>query len=353
MHPSPLPRADRGFSLVELLVAMVIGLLLLAGLTTLFVRNTRAQTEIENANRQVENGRYAMDVLSSDLFNAGYYGEFNPSLLAAPAAVPVICATSVADLNAGLVMPVQGAHQGDANLTCLNEAIATGTDVLVVRRTSTCVAGATGCDAVQAGLPYFQASLCQSELSGPATDAFRLDTDSTKLDRRQLNCTPTGGGTAAVLRRYLVHIYFIAANNKAGDGIPTLKRAELDTSSAGLAYTVVPLAEGIEKLQLEYGLDLAPADGAVDTWAAAPEGAKACAAIACAIDNWRGAVAVKLHLLAMNPAATAGYTDGKKYDLGNAADGTAITYTPNDAHKRHLFQALVALPNPTGRRLPP
>jgi type IV pilus assembly protein PilW len=156
-----------------------------------------------------------------------------------------------------------------------------------------------------------------------------------------------------VLRRYLVHIYFIAANNKAGDGIPTLKRAELDTSSAGLAYTVVPLAEGIEKLQLEYGLDLATADGVADTWAAAPDSANACAATACAIDNWRSAVAVRIHLLAMNPATSAGYTDPKTYDLGHNAAGDTITYAPNNAHKRHLFQALVALPNPTGRRLPP
>jgi type IV pilus assembly protein PilW len=253
-----------------------------------------------------------------------------------------------------LALPVQGIDQSTATLSCVAEDIVAGTDVLVVRRTSTCIAGAAGCDAVTASQPYFQASLCQSELSLGATDSFRLDTDTTKLDRRQLNCTPTGGGTLAPYRRYLTYIYFVAKNNKTGDGIPTLKRAELSGDAAGLAYTVVPLAEGIQSLQLEYGLDNGSADGVADDWSADPATAGGCGATACAIDNWRSVVAVKLHLLAVNPSPSQGYVDTKTYDLGRDAAGDTITYTPpsKDAHKRHVFQSVVALPNPAGRRHP-
>ena len=51
--------------------------------------------------------------------------------------------------------------------------------------------------------------------------------------------------------QYRTHIYFVANNDKAGDGIPTLKRAELGVA----AFSIVPLVEGVENLQIEYGLD--------------------------------------------------------------------------------------------------
>jgi type IV pilus assembly protein PilW len=106
----------------------------------------------------------------------------------------------------------------------------------------------------------------------------------------------------------------------------------------------VPLAEGIENLQLEYGMDLAPVDGVAEQYSADP----------ASVDNWMAVVAVKLNLLARNTSPTTGYVDPKTYTLGLNADGTANRITPgsNDHYKRHLFQSLVVLPNPAGRRLP-
>jgi type IV pilus assembly protein PilW len=278
--------------------------------------------------------------------------------------MPAPCDVSVAGLNAGLALPVQGLDDSDGGLDCLTDQ-KPGTDVLVVRRTSTCVAGAADCEAVTAGLPYFQASLCSnpSELNGAPADRYRLDTDASKLDRHQRNCTQTAGtGTLAVTRRYLTRIYYIANNNAAGDGIPTLMRAELDLVGGALKFNAVPLAEGIENLQVEYGLDLdnspttpapAPAtpDGIADTFSAAPAKAKGCATVDCAITNWQSAVAVKLHVLAMNPAPSAGFVDTKTYVLGNDADGQPIKYPPpKDGRKRHVFETQVLLANPAGRR---
>lgn len=350
----PSPRTAPGFSLVELLVAVAIGLALLAGLSAMFVKNTQAQAEIEKAHRQVENGRYAIDLLAADLRNAGYFAEFNPTVLAAPAGLPPPCAATLDELKAGLAMAVQGLDGEADGLDCL-EDVRDGTDVLVVRRTAGCIAGQPGCAPLSAGGPFFQASLCNnaSELnSADSANYYALTAGTDGLTRHGRNCT----GALAAVRRYRTHIYFVANNNVDGDRIPTLKRAELGSDGTAPEWTIVPLAEGIENLQFEYGLDLAPAnrgDGVADLTTADPARAAGCAAAACAVANWRSAVAVKLHVLARNALATPSHTDKKTYVLGLDFDGNSNEIAAADDHyKRHVFQSQVALPNPAGRRLP-
>lgn len=356
MRPIPSLRHARGFSLAELMIASSIGLLILAGLSTMFVKNTRVQQEIEQSHRQVENGRHAIDVLGVDLRNAGYYAEFDPTVLPGPASLPALCAADLDELKAGLVLPVQGLDNGAALPACLSD-VRPGTDVLVVRRTATCIAGVGSCAPRSDGGPFFQASLCNNatELDSPSVaDFYALSLSEVNLNRHQRDCSPAAGsGTPAAVRRYQTHIYYVAENNRAGDGIPTLKRLEL--GSTGLVptwSTVVPLAEGIENLQVEYGLDLAK-DGVADVTTADPASAAGCANAACAVANWRTAVAVRIHVLARNTQPSPGHVDRKTYTLGLDADGEPHTIPEaNDAFKRHVFQTQVALPNPAGRRLP-
>ncbi|MGA8260302.1 MAG: PilW family protein [Arenicellales bacterium] len=70
-------RYSRGFSLTELLVAMVIGLLLLAGLVTLMVNSKKNYATQDYSARLQENARFAMRFLSYDIRMAGYYGCSN------------------------------------------------------------------------------------------------------------------------------------------------------------------------------------------------------------------------------------------------------------------------------------
>jgi type IV pilus assembly protein PilW len=339
----PSLHSQRGFSLAELMIAATIGLIIMAGMTTLFVNNTRAQAEVEKANRQVENGRFAIQTLSQDLRNAGFYGEFDPTVLASPAALPDPCAVTVAALKAALPLAVQGIDNAAADaLTCL-PGLKPNTDVVVVRRTSTCVAGAADCAPVADGGPFFQASLCASptELgSGDSANFYALDIGTATLNRHKRNCAGTAPPLADV-RRFLTYIYYIAANGSGTDGIPTLKRTEVGTSGNALATSTVSLVNGVENLQLEYGLDTS-ADGVADVFTAAPADVAA----------WRQVVSIKLNLLARNMDPTAGHSDTRTYRLGRNAAGEAIEIAPGGAYKRHVFQSLVPLPNPAGRRMP-
>jgi type IV pilus assembly protein PilW len=351
-RPGPEQNRDRGFTLVELMIAMTIGLLIFAGMTTLLVNNSRAQGEIAKANRQVENGRYAIQLLTGDLRNAGYYGEFDPTVLASPATLPDPCATALNELKVALPLHVQG---GDANLACL-EDVRSSTDVVVVRHAATCILGSANCDAIGAAGPYFQASLCNnaSELgSGSSIDFYALGNDPADMTRHRRDCSAlAGSGTPAALRRLETHIYFIANNHLDGDGIPTLKRAEVLANGNNIEIAIVPLVEGIENMQIEYGLDL-DGDGISDANTPAPASHGGCVLAACAVANWRSVVSLKLSLLARNIERSSGYIDSTSYVLGSLADGSANTVAATgDHYRRHVFQAVVALSNPAGRSAP-
>jgi type IV pilus assembly protein PilW len=336
-------RFDTGYTIVELMVAMTIGLIVLAALITIFVNNSRARAEIERANQQTENGRYAMQLLTDDLHNAGYLAELNPLPLPSPATKPDACATDLLTLNSAVPIAVQGYDNGVNAPSCLLD-LRPGTDILVIRRASTCAVGDLGCDAYVAGAPYLQASSCGStaELASGSTGTYyALDTDTANLTRHKKDCT-----AASPWHQYRTHIYFIANNDKAGDGIPTLKRAELGAGG----FTIVPLVEGIENLQIEYGLDTSvPTSGSSAVYTADPDSYNSCAPSVC-VGYWRNTVTAKVSLLARNTTRTAGYVDTKTYTLGLNADGTVNAVGPlGDGYKRHTYESVVRLNNISGR----
>lgn len=374
----------RGFSLIELMIAITLGLLIMTGLVSIFVKNSQARTEIERSNRQLESGRYAMSLLTEDLRMAGYFSSFNPYekiIGASPEAPPLgadtspvtaamgyppapdPCDTTVANLNRTFFFHVQGYDNAATVPSCVSDTRA-GSDILVVRRLSTCVAGPTleaGCDALPNGAPYFQASNCfqATELAsntGSRRDYqtnFVLNTDLALATLRTLSCATSPGvpAPAADYRRYLTHIYFVANNNAAGDGIPTLKRAELGVGG----FTIVPLVEGIETIQFEYGVGNTANSAIISAYTADPWTYNGCAGHACLL-NWLHTYSVKVNLLARNVEQSPGWTDNKIYTLGLKADGSANLFpasgTYGDRYKRHAYNAVVRLDNPSGRVTP-
>lgn len=79
-----LPRESRGLTLVELMVAIVMGLVLLAGVATVFVANKQTYRIQDGLARDQENGRFALMIMTRDIRMAGYSGcgSAAPSLLA-------------------------------------------------------------------------------------------------------------------------------------------------------------------------------------------------------------------------------------------------------------------------------
>ena len=349
--PASLCR-QRAFSLVELMVAMTLSLLLLAGVLTLTMNASGSHRELERSTALLDNARYAMELLGTEVEHAGFYGRFD-DLGSLPGALPDPCDLDVASLQNDLPFMVQGYNGPAGNpppqgpgTDCLSDADhLDGTDILVLRRTST---AATPVASLVAGEAYLQSH----------TAALRLDQASSVLSDNEssFDLFEKDAVTRSPIRKYRVDLYYVSPckNFAAGqttctaaaDGgrpIPTLTRLELTVSGGGLVMNRVPLVEGIEDLQIDFGIDRND-DGAPDETNPGTSGDAYEAAPSLA--EWEDVVTLRIHLLARSTEISAGYQDTKQYSLGLA--GTLGPF--DDQFKRRVFSQVTRLVNRSARR---
>lgn len=324
-------KSQRGLTLVELMIASVIALAITAALVGVFVNSSRARTELDRSNRQIESGRYAVELLSEDLRVAGFFGEV--LLDGVTYATPSACAVDAGQLGwnespLGVPVPLQAIYTAEAclsdraagPLTSLNFA----SPAIAIRRLST---NAIAPGAIAAGNDYVQVSACKSD---PIGTPLEIDDDASDFTLRSLDCA-----TLAPVRRIMQRTYFIASCSNCGaDTIPSLKRVEM----AGGALQLDTLVEGIEAIGLDLGFDT-DNDGSPDAWRLAVDAAPG-------TNDWSNVMAVRLHVLSRTTEVTAGYQDTKVYALGLA--GTVGPF--NDGFKRRVYSTVVRLNNPAGRR---
>jgi type IV pilus assembly protein PilW len=67
-------RHARGFSLIELMIALALGVVVTAGIVTLFVGNNETYTLLNGQARLQESARFAMDFVTRSSRSAGYFG---------------------------------------------------------------------------------------------------------------------------------------------------------------------------------------------------------------------------------------------------------------------------------------
>ncbi|WP_439887517.1 PilW family protein [Pseudomonas sp. MBLB4123] len=70
--PRKLRQLQAGFSIVELMVALVLGLLLMTGIIQVFLSSRQTYAANEAIGRMQENGRFALEFISRSARNAGY-----------------------------------------------------------------------------------------------------------------------------------------------------------------------------------------------------------------------------------------------------------------------------------------
>lgn len=398
-RPIPAGRAPRGgsryvqagFTLVELMVSMVIGLFIVLALLTLLINVNRNNSEMTKTNRVIENGRFALQILEADVAHGGFWGGFVPQfddLTSAavpadvPAAVPDPClglASWDPAYQASLIgIPVQSyeipAVVPNPTVPVCGTLVANpqpNTDVLVVRHVEPCAAGVdTGCTAPTAADVYFQIPRCTNTASANyTTTTFTLGTPATTslkpLFKR--DCVTPADPFKFMSNLYYIRNYAVTA----GDGVPTLMRSQF---AAGAQQSAEALIEGIQAFRVEIGIDSVSDSGAAVTYTSAvhwanpailtsptnrgdgvPESYIRCTtASPCTAAQLMNAVAVKIYVLVRSETKSPGYTDDKSYCLASSCPTAADRVGPfNDSYKRHLFTQTVRLVNVSGRRETP
>lgn len=342
-HSTPANASCRqlGLTLIEVMIAITISLIMLAGVIQLFVSNKQSYRIQEGINSLQENGRFALQFVSSSLRMADNWGGIKSSLIAA---APIAGITGKGSCNSTWISTVTTGFRGYTGLgagatqlfaDCIAAAdYVAGSDLFVVRY--------AGADFVQTGalLPnsfYIRSAVGHraalfkgSAVSGLPTDIY----DS---------ANPDAVGFFNYL--YTTELYFIrpcsnpagascTASDDGGNPIPTLVKYTLTTVNT---WVPQPLAEGVEMMKLEYGI--ASAATSIDT----AQYVDATTAAA----NWNLVRSVRVTLVVRANERDVGYTDSTAYTL---PDGTAAgtSYTPGTAaanYRRKVFTTVVQIRN--------
>ncbi|MEJ1343357.1 MAG: PilW family protein [Candidatus Sedimenticola sp. (ex Thyasira tokunagai)] len=335
---------QKGFSLVELMIAMVIALILSAAIIQVFGQMNQGFLELIKGSRQLENGRYAITILNEDIRHAGFYGEAYV-LPAIPGSTPNPCETDSTSVENALPIAIQSLDDSETIPTswdCFSNRDS-GSDILIVRRVSTTAETAADLDS---GKAYLQ--------SQSSTMIFDEASPSETQNLITFNLLKKDAVTPAEIRRFLVHAYYVATCRDcsgSGDGIPTLRRLELSDLDSTMTNTT--LVDGIESFQIDIGLDTsgngnldlknpaAPSEG----WATLPSSTNS--------SQWENTVTVGINLIARNIKLSAGYSDDKTYTQGQAETTDFDPSGSAENFKRHAFNSVTRVVNVSGRRESP
>lgn len=278
-------RGQTGFGLVELMIAMTLGLVLLGGIGYVFIGSRGAFRTTDNLSRIQENARYALDVMSRDIRMAGYVGCGNIASMT----VKTIANAPVPQMTAGNALI--GDDDG-ANFDLAHPGMRAAGDVLSIMG-----AFSSGVNLTGNLIPANANVQVNGNPDGFKQGDVLMVTNCTNADVFKVTNNPGSSGTVtlthanssntgnrvgsyssdAFVMRVDRYSYFIGTNPA---GNRALYRVGLDGNAE-------ELVEHVHDMQLRYGLDT-NADGAVDSYSTTP-------------GTWTQVVSVTVNLLMRSP----------------------------------------------------
>lgn len=324
-----------GATLVELMVALSIGLFLVLGAIAIHQRSHAALRTVDAVARLQEVARLALDVIEADVRMASHWG-----LVSQPGAI--VNRAGPGDALPAPFTATQGARIDlcggpgsrwaidlDAYVDGSNDSYglscnAVGgaqplADTLVVRR-----AADSQPTTLEASRIYLQTSHLDGRLFVPAANC---------ANPAHAACLPPGYVPATSRSRALVvHAYYVSNRSTARADVPALRRksfGNVNAASAAGAVTDEELVSGIEDLQVRFGVDL-DADGSADEYVnpgAVPSGATV--------------VAATIWLRVRSEDREPGHVDDAAYQN----PGMGAPYAPHDHYRRVVMARTLQLRN--------
>lgn len=308
-----------GFSLIEMMISITIGLMVVAALAGVLTSNSRSSKTNERTAELQSNGRYALDHFKRELRHAGYRGYTPKAPESGGWTTPAIaneCGTA-----GSFVKNIRQAVWGDNGNNpfsgdCISGVSAPATyrqgDVLVLRRA--------------AGTP----TLAASAVAGtPLANTIFLRSSYDSVSVQQGSALPAAVTPGTENFALQVYVYYIGSDDNDAT-VPALRRVAL----AGNAMVDELVVSGIEQIQLEYGIT----DAGSTRYFTANNISGSHSATGAT--DWDKVSSVRIWLLARNAKAETGYSNTNTYSLSN------LVYGPvNDSFRRQVFTTVVQLRN--------
>jgi type IV pilus assembly protein PilW len=355
----------RGFSLVELMVALTIGLIILAAVAKIFATSRATYGYEEGMARVQENGRFAINFLQQDIRMAGYMGcnslSANISNIASPA-------TALTTYTAGGLQGFSGAGGTWSPplpagfFSSITPQPLPNTDVIIIQRASainTHLASPT--PPTNANIQIQQTTqLAQMTQAGPGgtpppqltAGAILMISDCKNADVFRATNFSNGSGIVTIAHsstgnttNFLAHSYYNDAQimtlvsrayyiAPGASGEPALWRIDLSTNGgSGVAQELV---EGVESMKILYGEDT-DGDGVANSYRAPGS-----------VTNWQKVVTVRVGLVLRTPQNVDTNPDTRQYHLLglSGASGALDAFgPPNDQRRRWVFTTTIRVRN--------
>ncbi|WP_228273646.1 PilW family protein [Rhodocyclus tenuis] len=364
--------AQRGFSLIELMVAAIIGIVILGVVASLYIANRKVFQFQESYSRLQEAGRYTMDALGSDMRAASYAGcgplaeATNLSNLLNPSLHEEIRNIIAKDGSGNpywwldTARMVWGYDDNGGAIPAELNATVSDSDVLVVKYRSSAgeimitdhdlanrrfaVAANSypkGTTLVASDCAHASAFRMSNVSSGsPALIEYNTGSLPAALDNTGDQLSPEKYAVGGFISPLIVNAYYVMASNSPAlvdtpDPCPTTDAAfirrvlvvrTLSGSTDGNLLPPRPVACDVQTLQVRFGVDN-DGDVSADRFMRADE---------IGVNNqalWRRVVSVRVELLVVNPKLNTAESDvvqcldynggGTPQTCPNAADATA------------------------------
>jgi len=290
-------RRHGGMTLIELMIAMLIGTILVSGAITIFVQSRANYRTTDAVARLQENARYTLDLVEPDIRLAGFWGlTADGSTVQNTAGVQMSCAgTDVAtatEFATRFTRPVEVADNATVAgiVPCALDNPHGNADVLVLRHASARAMPA------EAGQAQLRGGLSEVQLFAGGIQPAGFEDPNRDL---------------------VVNVYYISTQSDLAanpdEDLPSLRRLSLARGGAdGPVFVDQEIMPGVENLQVQLGVDT-DGDRLVDQYVDQP-----------AAGN--DVLAVRLWVLMRSETSEAGFEDNRSYpspdpDVGTIAPG--------------------------------